>query len=114
MRAFSLTWVLPLLLAALVARALLPAGFMASNAGLTFTVEMCSLDQDRREQLQIPGEHEPAACDYCLAPLLGAGLDLPRVIARVECLPVVTLAAKSQIASLPLARAQSPRAPPHA
>jgi len=113
-RSFSLTWVLPLLLAALVSRALMPAGFMASNAGLTFTVEMCSLDKDRREQLQIPGGHEPADCEYCLAPLLGPGLDPPRVIARAEYRPDITLAGDSQIASLPLARAQSPRAPPHA
>ena len=114
LRSFSSTWALPLLLAALVARALLPTGFMPSGGGLTFTVEMCSLDDGRREQLEIPGGHAPAACEYCLAPLLAAGFTLPRIDARFEYLRNTTVPAGSQISALPLAIVQSPRAPPHA
>jgi hypothetical protein len=114
LRSFSSNWILPLLLAAVVARALLPVGFMPSGGGLTFTVEMCSLDDQRREQLEIPGTHEPSACEYCLAPLLAAGFALPRVDARFEYLRNAPVAADSQIPALPLAIAQGPRAPPHA
>ena len=113
------TWVLPLLLAALAARALMPTGFMAAGTNLGFTVAMCSLDENRSERVEIPGvdpdgEHSPASCVYCLTPLLGMALDSPRVETLAEYLPVFAPAADSQLAALPLSRAQNPRAPPHA
>lgn len=116
------TCVLPLLLAALAARALLPAGFMATTAGLNFTVEMCSPDPERVESLRpfgeppgdAPAEHTDS-CEYCRVPLLGDAFDVPRVAGTANVHPLLSSPAASQLpATTTLPRAQSPRGPPHA
>jgi len=107
--------VMPLLLAALVFRAFIPAGFMAGSAdGTSLSVSMCSTQPGKTETLGIPGEHVSPHCEYCLAPLLGA----PQAFlsagftaaAQHPTLPVQA----SQLTDSPLARAQAARGPPHA
>ena len=111
-------WVLPVVLAALAARAFMPAGFMAMSAGHAVTISMCSQDKTRRERLEIPGDpvqgqHRAIECKHCLSPILGT----PFAFVGVESSPVAPLIpndAQPQLASSPLLRAQSARAPPHA
>ena len=108
------SWVLPLLLASLAARAFMPAGFMASPVGHTLQVSMCSVAADRREAIEIPGTEVHPSCDYCLSPLLGA---LPAVRAPELFAPrpdSVDAAVVSQVPARLLARSQAPRAPPRA
>ena len=71
-------WVMPVILAALAARAFMPAGFMSSAGedGMAATIAMCSQDKTRRERIEFPGEKSPGEhrlqCKHCLAPVLGA------------------------------------------
>jgi hypothetical protein len=112
MRARS--WVLPLLLASLAARALMPAGFMASPEGHSLKVSMCSVVPGQRETIEIPGTQVHPSCDYCLSPLLGV---LPAVRAPDFFAPrpdSVDAAVVSQVPARLLARSQVPRAPPRA
>jgi hypothetical protein len=112
-------WIVPAVLAALAARALMPVGFMSVSGGdgISATIAMCSRDETRREQVEIPGGQRPAEhrphCEYCLAPLLGtpfAQIDY-RAPAVTPALPVPV---DEQLASSPLRRSQEARAPPHA
>src|SRR5687768_3823222 len=107
------SWLLPAVLAALVLRALIPAGFMpATGFGLVAT--MCSLS-DRSETIEIPGAEIPGPdshCESCLVPMMGAapafGLATPPAITTDMPQP----ASQAPIARHALARAQIPRAPP--
>ena len=107
--------VLPLLLAALVFRAFIPAGFMfGSGDGTSLSVSMCSTQAGKTETLEIPGEHAKPHCEYCLAPLLGApqaflSAGFTAAAQHPTLAPLV-----SQLADSPLARAQAARGPPHA
>jgi len=111
-------WVLPVVLAALAARAFMPAGFMPMSGERGMTISMCSQDKSRRERLEIPGdpgprEHRGLECKHCLSPVLGnfiafLGVDSSPVISRVSSDET------AQLAGSPLLRAQSARAPPHA
>lgn len=111
-------WVLPAVLAALAARAFMPAGYvaMASQGGIS--IATCSPDQTRRERIEIPGdqapgEHRGLECKHCLSPVLGT----PVAFLAVDSSPVTSLISgdeASQRAWLPLPRAQSARAPPRA
>ena len=113
------SWVLPLLLASLAARAFIPAGFMAGSADdHTLRVTMCAVEPDLRkeglEAIEIPGTQVHPSCDYCLSPLLGA---LPAVRAPAFFAPrpdSLDAALVSQIPARLLARSQIPRAPPRA
>src|SRR5262245_39608930 len=103
------SWMLPLLLASLAARAFMPAGFMANLEGHTLKVAMCSVDPGQREAIEIPGSKVHQSCDYCLSPLLGA---LPAVRAPELFAPrpdSIDAAVVSQIPARLLARAQVPR-----
>ena len=111
-------WVLPVILAALAARAFMPAGFMSMAGDRTMTFAMCSPDKSRRERLEIPGDpvpgqHRGMECQHCLAPVLGT----PIAFLRVDSAPEWTLVPREEAAQrpwLPLPRAQTARAPPHA
>lgn len=110
---------MPVVLAALAARALMPAGFMSVSGGdgTSAAIAMCSQDKTRREQVEIPGGQRPAEhrphCEYCLAPLLGtpfAHIDFKVPAAT----PALAVPSDEQLASSPLLRSQEARAPPHA
>jgi hypothetical protein len=77
LRAFALSHLLPLVLGALVLRALIPVGFMPASGG-TLTVMLCapsSPGSQRTEIVEIPGAAQAPHCDYCTAPLLGGAPD---------------------------------------
>lgn len=109
-------WTMPLVLAALAARALMPAGFMSTAGPDTVVrIAMCSPDSRRSERLVIPGDPAPAhrgpECKYCGAPILGTplasvGFDVPA--------PLEALRTDLEITPsyAPPRRSQSARAPP--
>jgi hypothetical protein len=107
------SYVLPVLLAALALRFLVPHGFMAESAtGTTLSAAMCSTDS-RQESIEIPGEPAKPHCDNCLMPSLGPAL-APFHVAGVTQVTKPPLLPQhlSQIPDAPLARAQIARAPP--
>jgi hypothetical protein len=112
-------WIMPAILAALAARAFLPAGFMSTSGadGMSPTIAMCSPDKMRRERVEIPGQPEPREhrprCEHCLAPLLGAPVAQLHFSAPA-LLPELVVPTHAQLATSPLLRAQEARAPPHA
>ena len=113
------SWLMPLLVAAMACRALAPAGFMtaAGDQSPVIASTLCSLDKDRRERLEFPGERpqHPARCDHCLngpmgwAPIASLPLDFRRSVS-----PLIAPRATQQVAHTPLVRSQAPRAPPSA
>jgi hypothetical protein len=110
---------MPLIVAAVACRALAPAGFMtvAGSPTPVTTTTLCSLDRDRRERLEFPGEQQQQAprCDHCMngpmgwAPIAQLRLDLTPFKS-----PLAVAPATSQVANAPLPRSQGPRAPPPA
>ncbi len=108
------SFVMPLLLAALVLRVLIPTDVMHSQS-MSVASSMCSTDSDRSEFVEIPAEPSQPHCERCLltppfdapfaflSPAFGPALDLP-------LLPELV----SQVPEFPLARAQAARAPPRA
>jgi hypothetical protein len=109
------SYVLPLLLGALALRFLIPTGFMPVSDGSNGTqlqVSMCSTD-NKSELIEIPGEPAKPHCDYCTLPSLDAPLSPVNIAGRIAVpLQTLPLQYESQIPEAPLARAQSPRAPP--
>ena len=106
------TYVLAVLLAALGLRFLIPGGFDVTPNGTTLSATTCS-SKSKNESIEIPGEpHEPH-CDHCLMPSLGPALP-PFDIAGISQKPrhLVLSGPISQVPEAPLARAQTPRAPP--
>ena len=113
------SWLMPLLVAAMACRVLAPAGFMtaAGSPSPLIASTMCSLDKDRRERLEFPGEqqqHTPR-CDHCLngpmgwAPIASLHVDFTPFVS-----PLISPPATTQVANAPLPRSQVPRAPPRA
>jgi hypothetical protein len=108
-------YLVPLLLAAVGMRALVPPGFMpGTDDDLNFKSTMCSTLKDKSEIIELPGEERRPHCEHCLAPLLGAPLAFLRFDALAPTPLRIVASGASQIAEAPLARAQIPRAPPHA
>lgn len=113
-------WVMPVILAALAARAFMPAGFMSISGenGMSATIAMCSQDKTRRERIefpdgqQLPGEHR-LQCKHCLSPVLGAPFAFYDFSAPAMP-PVLLVSADGQLAFSPLLRSQEARAPPQA
>ena len=108
------SFVMPLLLAALVLRVLIPTDVMPAE-GMSFKSSMCSTVPGRSELLEIPDEAPKPHCDRCL---LTPPFDAPYAFlnfgfARTVQLPMLPEQV-SQIPESPLARAQSARAPPRA
>jgi hypothetical protein len=108
--------VLPLLLGALALRFLIPNGFMAmatdGSSGMQLSAAMCST-AGKTERIEIPGEPAKPHCDYCTLPSMDAPLS-PVNIAGLIKIPQGSLPPQheSQTPEVPLARAQSARAPP--
>lgn len=120
LRAFSCDYLLPLIIGALVLRALIPVGFMPASAGLTLTAALCNASGTGgagTETLEIAGRAPSGVhhdhCDFCLVPVLAAAYSLPGIEppAAVEETPQ-GIAQNAPAARFALARAQIPRAPP--
>jgi hypothetical protein len=107
------SYLLPVLLAALALRFLVPHGSMTeSTAGTTLSAAMCSTD-GRLESIEIPGEPAKPHCDNCMLPSLGPALAPFNVASILEVTkPPLLPHLVSQIPDAPLARAQIARAPP--
>lgn len=105
---------MPLLLAALVLRVLIPMEGMSAE-GMSLASSMCSTVPGRSETLEIPADSPQPHCDRCLlsppfhAPIASLNFEFARVVQ----LPLSPEHA-SQVPESPLARAQSARAPPRA
>ena len=119
LRAIANDYLLPLVLGALVLRALIPAGFMPRmSAGGSFTALLCNAPatgQPRSEIIEIPGAEPVVHCDYCVVPVIGAGFTLAHLTAQ----PAIPFLARAVQPDAPhsrfaLERAQTPRAPPAA
>jgi hypothetical protein len=108
---------MPLLLAALVLRVLIPTDVMPSvgSDGIRLSSSMCSTSPGRSELIEIPGEAAKPHCDRCLLtpPFEAPYASLNFEFARSLELPLLPARA-SQLPEFPLARAQSARAPPRA
>jgi len=122
LRALAHEYLLPLVIGALVLRALIPAGFMPGfGMGTSLTAALCNAPATGNagtEVIEIPGAGLPAGagamhCDFCLLPMMAAAnapLSLPPPAAiGFEPLPPRADAPASRFA---LSRAQIPRAPP--
>ena len=115
-------WVMPVILAALAARAFMPAGFMADLALMApppWRITMCSQDRLRRARTssfpdeQAPGDHRGLQCKFCGAPILAtpfASFDL----ATPAPAPLLAAAGETHPSYAPLLRSQTARAPPQA
>jgi hypothetical protein len=112
------SFVMPLLLAALALRVLIPTDVMpvhGMNGGMSLESSMCSTGPDRNEVIEIPVEDPAPHCERCLltppfeapyaflSPVFGPAVQVPLLPEQV-----------SQVPESPLARAQAARAPPHA
>jgi hypothetical protein len=125
LRSFAHDYLLPLVISALVLRALIPAGFMPGHgAGLSLTATLCNTpsqpDSGRAETevIEIAGSGMPSGvgamhCDFCLVPVLGAVYTFPPFA------PPAAISADSSAerpdappSRFALDRAQIPRAPP--
>jgi hypothetical protein len=108
------SYVLPVLLAALALRFLIPHGFMSESGDATFlSAAMCSTDKLKQESIEIPTESAKPHCDNCLMPSLGPALPPFNVAGITEVSrPPLLPDHVSQIPDAPLARAQVARAPP--
>lgn len=105
---------MPLLLAALVLRVLIPTDVVHSQ-NMSVASSMCSTDPGRSELIEIPAEPSQPHCDRCLltppfeAPYAFLSLGLGPAV-QVPLLPEQV----SQVPESPLVRAQAARAPPNA
>jgi len=112
------SYVLPVLLAALALRFLIPHGFMSeSSDGTRLSAAMCSTENNKNgsktESIEIPAENAKPHCDNCLMPSLGPALPPFNVASLLEVSKHPLLPHDvSQIPDAPLARAQIARAPP--
>lgn len=112
-------WIMPVILAALAARAFMPAGFMATSAeGSAVRITMCSQDRLRGETLvipgeQAPGEHRGLQCKYCGAPILGTPFASFDMVVPAPT-PLLAVATDTPPIYSPLPRSQAARAPPQA
>lgn len=114
-------WVMPVILAALAARAFMPAGFMATSADGTAAVgiTLCSQNRLQRENFvipeadQAPGEHRGLQCKFCGAPILGTPFASFDLVTPAPA-PLLATAGETHPSYAPLLRSQTARAPPQA
>ena len=110
------SFMMPLLLAALALRVLIPDVMPGQDmSGMSVTSSMCSTVPGRSELIEIPDDAPKSHCERCLltppfeapyallTPIFGPAVQVPLLPEQV-----------SQTPESPLARAQSARAPPHA
>ncbi|MEJ0084567.1 MAG: hypothetical protein WDO72_02690 [Pseudomonadota bacterium] len=108
------SYVMPLLLAALVFRVLVPPGFMMGGAGSTsLQVAMCTTTPGKSETIELPGRAAPH-CEYCVAPPLGAPFAAGRIDPPLRAFSPPFKSVVAQLAGATILRAQSARAPPSA
>jgi hypothetical protein len=120
LRHLSHEYLLPLVISALVLRALIPVGFMPGGSSL-LTVALCNapaIGESRTETLAIPDAGMPAGaakmhCDFCLATMWGAAFALP-TLAQAHAISFEPLPERADAPQPRFARdrAQIPRAPP--
>ena len=112
-------WVMPVILAALAARAFMPAGFMTTTTddGSAWGIIMCSQDGSQRENIIIPDEQAPAQhgpdCKFCGAPIMGTPFASFDLVTPAPA-PLLAAAGKTRPSYAPLLRSQTARAPPQA
>jgi hypothetical protein len=122
LRNFANDYLLPLVIGALVLRALIPAGFMpGGGAGLSLTAQMCNTSvtgAPSTETIEIPGAGAPMTaaamhCDFCLVPVLAAAYSL-HVPQSPGAIAFASQSARDDapVSRFALDRAQIPRAPP--
>lgn len=105
---------MPVLLAALVFRVLVPPGFMIGGAGSTsLQASMCTTTPGKIETIELPGGNSPH-CEYCVASPLGAPLADARIQPPSRGISAAYTAGVAQMAGTTLLRAQCARAPPNA
>ena len=121
LRTLANDYLLPLVISALVLRALIPAGFMpGTGEGFSLTAAMCNAPATgapRAEIIEIPGADAPQAaamhCDFCLVPVLGAAFVSPALQTSDKILSVaLPPGVDAPVSRFALSRAQIPRAPP--
>jgi hypothetical protein len=112
-------WVMPVILAALAARAFMPAGFMTTtgDGAAAVRISMCSRDKLQRETIVLPDEQAPAQhdlqCKFCGAPILGTPFASFDLVSPVPA-PMLAAATETRPAYAPPLRSQTARAPPQA
>jgi hypothetical protein len=106
--------VLPILLAALLFRVLVPPGFMMVGGDLSLRAAMCTTTPGKIEKIELPGADTRVHCEYCVAPPLGAPRAATRIEAPARMASSAFTRAAAQVSNSPLVRAQSARAPPFA
>jgi hypothetical protein len=112
-------WVMPVILAALAARAFMPAGFMTTTAddASAWGIIMCSQDKSQRESIVIPDERAPAQhgldCKFCGAPIMGTPFASFDLVTPAPA-PLLAAAGETRSSYAPLLRSQTARAPPQA
>jgi hypothetical protein len=108
------SFLMPLLLAALALRVLIPTDVMHVQ-GTSVASSMCSTDPGRSELIEIPDEPLQPHCERCL---LTPPFEAPYAFLRPGLKPAVRVPLLpervSQVPESPLVRAQPARAPPHA
>jgi hypothetical protein len=113
------SYVLPVILAALAARAFMPAGFMTATEGpagmRVADAQLCSFDKERRGVIELPGDqHDSSSCDHCLSPLGNAPIALFDVGAPVAIVAGLVRQLVSQVGHTAPLRTQLARGPPQA
>ena len=104
--------VLPVLLAALVFRVLVPPGFMMGGGDMMLRASMCTTTPGKIETIELPGQSAKVHCEHCVLPPLGAPLARLHIDLPLRTTPSVLAPHAAQISDTPLVRAQSARAPP--
>jgi hypothetical protein len=108
-------YVLPVILAALGARAFMPSGFMVTaDNNPVMQSTLCSRDQGRSSPIELPGEQPHRQCDHCLSPMGTAPTAFALKPATVEMSPLLAALQAEQVVHSPLQRVQAARAPPQA
>jgi hypothetical protein len=105
---------MPMLLAALVLRVLIPTDVVHSQS-MSVASSMCSSGSERNEIIEIPSEPSQPHCERCLLtpPFEAPYAFLSPVFGPAVQVPLLPEQA-SQVPESPLVRAQAARAPPHA
>jgi hypothetical protein len=117
--------VMPLVLAALALRALIPAGFMpGTGEGFGFLAMLCAPQiagqtaedpraaMERFELPASPAAHAQPHCDFCVSPPLGAPPAMEGARIPVQAPSLAPVSFLAQISSHSPDRAPSARAPP--
>ncbi|HUQ11148.1 MAG TPA: DUF2946 family protein [Steroidobacteraceae bacterium] len=122
LRSIANDYLLPLVIGALVLRALIPVGFMpGSGARTSLTASLCNAPATGNagtEVIRIPDGELPMGtgamhCDYCLVPMLATACALP-ALQPATAIDFEPAAERNEapVHRFALLRAQIPRAPP--